>query len=94
MEPPERIFFDLFITILLGATIWCAVLVSPPLMQFIQEGLSRGLLSGKEAGASEEVVRWSGNISLRVRTVFGTANAVRNGQQHLGREKVTGEMTW
>ncbi|KAF2245458.1 hypothetical protein BU26DRAFT_68843 [Trematosphaeria pertusa] len=83
LQPAERICFDLFIMILLGATIWCAVLVSPPAIRMVYEGLTNSVLSGKQGAlvskADEEAVRiWSGNMSLSVRTIFEAASAVRN----------------
>lgn len=76
LEPVERIFFDTFILILIGAMIYCMVLVSPPVLRLI----GGGVLSGKgsiiaNAATEEALSKWSGNMSLSVRTVFGTATA-------------------
>ena len=79
LEPAERIIFDLFITVLLGAMIWCAILVAPLLIRLVEVCVLDSAsvkgdvpLSKEEEGA---VSRWSGNMSLSVWAAIWTARA-------------------
>lgn len=84
LDPLERICFDLFMTVLFGAALWFALLVPPPLVRLLQQGLITGILGGNEtelaSAAGDEMVRFaSGNMSLCVTTVFGTTSVASNG---------------
>ncbi|KAF2261294.1 hypothetical protein CC78DRAFT_358140 [Lojkania enalia] len=89
LEPVERICVDLFVMVLVCATVYCAVLFSPmvvKLLDWIGTGSLVGLKnSAIDRGHEEALRKLSGNMSLSVRTVVGTASAVRaNGTKILG----------
>ncbi|KAF2122202.1 hypothetical protein BDV96DRAFT_594118 [Lophiotrema nucula] len=73
LEPAERICFDFFILVLLGAIAYCTFLLAPLFMRLFG-CLGKGVLGEQgidvvERAAQEALVNWSGNMSFSVRRI-------------------------
>lgn len=75
LETGERIFFDLFTLTLVGAILYCLILITPVLLRLFSSGLLSGnvRVAMRERADPSTVRRSFANMSFSFRTVVGTA---------------------